>query len=253
MIGGNTKNMNTLIDQYKLVHENKSSYGTTSIRYWEEVSLFIKFLDAKTVLDFGCGKGFLLNKLKKDFPDIKFVGYDPAIPEISILPNEKFDLVINTDVLEHIPEKELPKIISLISSYSKNAFFVLHHAKAVEVLPNGENAHCTIKPPKWYHNLFKNYFNTLYPLTSHQKVLSAVLTFDIPDNIFLKYMELLNRSEHHHKPINERPSLENELIEIKNKVKEIETEIKLLKKKNKPLRRLFHIRYWKNKFKNKRA
>lgn len=76
--------------------------------------------------------------------------YDPAIKEISDKPNERFDLIINTDVLEHVPEEHLPSILSDFKQFSNRAIVIPHLGKAAAVLPNGENAHCTIKTvPEW--------------------------------------------------------------------------------------------------------
>ena len=167
---------NEYINEYKILHENLASFGSGACMYIEEVSLIIDYLKPKTVLDYGCGKANLIKELVHKYPDIEFYGYDPAIKGRDVLPIEKADLVINTDVLEHIPEDELPNVIANIASISENAFFGLHHALAYTILPNGENAHCTVKPPIWYYNLFLNYFKTPYPLQGRLPELSSMIT-----------------------------------------------------------------------------
>ena len=45
------------------------------------ISELINYLQAKSVLDYGCGKGGLVRAIAEKFPDIKVCGYDPAVKE----------------------------------------------------------------------------------------------------------------------------------------------------------------------------
>lgn len=38
-------------------------------------------------------------------------------------------MIINTDVLEHIPKSDIADVLNHIKSLSNNVFFCLHHAK----------------------------------------------------------------------------------------------------------------------------
>lgn len=180
-----------MIEQYMQLHQAKLDYGSTSIMYFEEVSLFIAYLKPATVLDYGCGKGVLLEKLTDRFPEVTFYGYDPAIPGRDTLPVQKADLVINTDVLEHIPEHALPDIIKEISLVSENVFFGLHHALANQILPNGENAHCTVKPPIWYFRLFSNYFYAVSLFDGRNEQISVAVTFPVTPRLIVEYYDLI--------------------------------------------------------------
>lgn len=115
--------MDSKVQQYKILHSNDDTYGKASLELVNEVSVFIEFLKPKVILDYGCGKGALVKELQKLYPKIDIYGYDPAISENDILPNIKPDLIINTDVLEHIPEQELPEVIKRISMIGTNCFF----------------------------------------------------------------------------------------------------------------------------------
>jgi len=122
---------------------------------------------ADTMLDYGCGKGqqYQPRPIKDDagavwpgvidYLDIgELVCYDPCYEPFSRLPEGKFDAVICTDVLEHCPEPDLPWIIGELFGYA-NRFVFANVAcfPARKRLPNGENAHCTIRPPQWWREL----------------------------------------------------------------------------------------------------
>ncbi len=177
---------------YKELHENDERYGESSVGFLGEAKILVDFVKPKTVLDFGCGKGALLARLAEHFPQINFFGYDPSIKGREKIPVEKADMIINTDVLEHIPENIIENVVEQIAGLSQKVFFVLHHAEAGEFLSNGENAHCTIKPPEWYHKMFSKYFDVVTPLPCREKIRSAVVTFTLPDDVKAAYLKSVN-------------------------------------------------------------
>ena len=175
------------LDLYKAVHKNNPNYGWGGVELFPIVAEFINFLSPKSILDYGCGKGNLVKALAQKYPDIKVYGYDPAIEEFSRLPAEKVDFIINTDVLEHIPEDELPETLAQISALSQNVFFHLHHGKASFILPNGENAHCTVYPPEKYHALLGKFFPYVSVLPGLNFINSACATFELPQEFRQRY------------------------------------------------------------------
>lgn len=109
----------------------------------------------KTILDYGGGgsnweeKNFFENKSAKEFFGIdKVINYEPARDKLNL---EVCDCVICFDVLEHIYINDLNNILNDIYSNSKK-IVVLQIAcyKAAALLPTGENAHITIRPPLWW-------------------------------------------------------------------------------------------------------
>ena len=215
--------MTNYLEQYKQIHSKADWFGSGACFYLEEVCAIIDYLRPKTVLDYGCGKGNLIDALEQLYPHIRFYKYDPAIEGISVLPVDKVDLVLNTDVLEHIPEDILESVVAEISSLSNNAFFALHHALACTILPNGENAHCTVKPPIWYYNLFSKYYNTPYPLPGRKVELSAMITFT-PSIKFLQQYDAIIKN----RKINKKDL--NGFYKILKAKKVVDTEEKILYK-----------------------
>lgn len=164
-----------LIEQYRLKHEQTPDYG--SGKDDEHIANVIRremgegLKDVRSALDYGCGKSLLLYDLFSE--DVVFLErYDPAIPELNskelwnVVPG--FDLITCNDVLEHIPEDELPAVLSEIRDASAGkVFFTVHCGPASHRLPNGENCHCTVKPAAWWLNLLGEYW-------SQQRLLWAV-------------------------------------------------------------------------------
>lgn len=147
--------MTNYIEQYKIMHQEEERYPGESLRqHAKSISDLINKYDAKTLLDYGCGKGFQYTQEhvhKTFFNGIMPSLYDPGVPSHDVIPEGKFDGVISTDVMEHIPEYELDEVFKQI--YSKADKFVylgICTIPAVARLPNGENAHCTVKPIEWW-------------------------------------------------------------------------------------------------------
>jgi hypothetical protein len=122
---------------------------------------------AKTLLDYGSGKGQQYEpRIVKDRAGNRWVSviecwdidelvcYDPAYEKYSRLPEERFDGAICTDVLEHCPEPDLPWIVDEIFSYAtKFVFLNVACYPASKRLPDGRNAHITVKPLEWWRDL----------------------------------------------------------------------------------------------------
>ena len=59
--------------------------------------------------------------------------------------------------MEHCPEEDLTWIVDEIIGYAeKFAYFTVACFEAEKQLPNGENAHCTVRPPAWWETLFED-------------------------------------------------------------------------------------------------
>lgn len=128
----------------------------------------IKTHQARTLLDYGSGKGmqwrmdFNLDVLGPTTEKrlIRYLGldeircYDPGYQPLSKLPEGEFDGVICLDVLEHCPEQDMGWILDQIFGYARKFVFAnIASYPAKKHLPNGENAHCTIKPIEWWREL----------------------------------------------------------------------------------------------------
>jgi len=147
-------------NQYLKVYADNPTYGNTGVSRFSELSEIILKHNIKSVLDFGCGpNATLLNKLKETFPDVVFLGYDPAIRDdqtSEMLKNEidqnlSVELVVSTDCLEHIPKEELNQCWSIFRNLRPRFMFhVICTRKAGQILPDGTNAHKTVETGEWW-------------------------------------------------------------------------------------------------------
>lgn len=144
-----------LLDQYQLLHKKGLFRGGSLYKHRPEIEKLLKETDCKTLLDYGSGKG----QLHQEQPfNVKFTLYDPAVKGINVLPSGKFDAVICTDVLEHIPAEELDESLENIFSRAEKLVYLSISTKpANKILPNGLNAHVTVKPKTWWLEKLANY------------------------------------------------------------------------------------------------
>ena len=137
--------------------------GEVRIQHASRISFLTKSCGAQRLLDYGAGKGHQYDLNRTDFDLREVYGvteitcYDPGHQPYSSLPDGSFDGVICLDVMEHCPEEDLPWIISEIIGYAeKFVYFTVACFKAEKNLPNGENAHCTVRPPAWWKAMFED-------------------------------------------------------------------------------------------------
>lgn len=147
-------------------------YGAGS-RHFNFVFCILVYLKARTAIDYGCGKGVLAEQVSR-IPHLECAKYDPAIPEHDLKPEAKFDCLVNTDVLEHIPEGELDATLRDFPEISNQAIVIPHLRKAKQILPNGENAHCTLKSPEQWREVLGKYYKNVV-LLPHESERHALL------------------------------------------------------------------------------
>ena len=146
-------NKKDLINQYKILHKRRH-YGHSSEKMLKDILPLVKEIKPKTILDYGCGQSKLIDKL----PAKRRYRYDPAIEKYAQLPMKPVDLIICIDVLEHIPKKEIKNTLLGIKAICPKVIFDIGIKPAKHVLPNGKNAHCTVKPINWWMTKIKKIF-----------------------------------------------------------------------------------------------
>jgi hypothetical protein len=143
------------VEKLKQLHQSNPSFGSKN----NIPALLKKCLEShetKTVLDYGCGKGNVMNEVKTIYPNMQLQGYDPAVDVYSALPNQTFDLLYSTDVLEHVERDQIDAtIINLAQLTDKIMYHLIACYPAKKFLPDGRNAHLIIEKPEYWRNKFK--------------------------------------------------------------------------------------------------
>lgn len=156
------------IEQYRQYHETPGHYpGNSFGNGYHHITQLIEETGTRTVLDYGCGKGeqYTIHNFHIPWMIGMPTLYDPAVPAYSELPEGPFDGIYSTDVMEHIPEEVIPSVFDYIfNNADKFVFLGICTRLAIAVLPNGENAHCTVKPIEWWTDMI-NRHNTKKVLT----------------------------------------------------------------------------------------
>ena len=132
-------------------HRKGAVYGSGGRQWASEINRIIIANECHSVIDYGCGKGYLAKHLICG--DIQL--YDPAIPAFTALP-AKADLVICLDVLEHIEPQYLDNVLSHILSLSKLFFISISLKVAGRYLRDGRNAHLILKDARWWETKLKD-------------------------------------------------------------------------------------------------
>ncbi|MDB2639087.1 hypothetical protein N9Y91_08825 [Alphaproteobacteria bacterium] len=130
----------------------------------------------RTVLDYGCGgsnwiaPGFDGEKSAKDFFELKSVyRYEPAR---DLDERKRVDAVVCFDVLEHIFVSDVANILRDMFSYSKKLVIInvaCYEARAL--LPNGENAHITVRNASWWKGMLDS-ISTEFPRVNVELICS---------------------------------------------------------------------------------
>lgn len=150
--------MTLISDEYRAInqqlHEDEH-FGRGGGGWYRVANELMDRFDTRDLLDYGCGKGRLAQRLAVEIKE-----YDPAVSGKEASP-EPVDIVMCTDVLEHVEEECLHAVLlDLKRLVKKVGFFTISTRPARKTLPDGRNAHLLIRKPNWW----------LYKLAKHFKI-----------------------------------------------------------------------------------
>lgn len=139
---------NQYLSMNKALHK-KEHFGAGGSLWTDVVTQMLKLYPDSTVLDYGCGKGKLAEAIRRKH-DIGINEYDPAIEGKDGSPSPA-DIVMCTDVLEHIEPECLESVLKDIHRVTKRiAFLAISLRLAKKTLPDGRNAHLIVQPKTWW-------------------------------------------------------------------------------------------------------
>ena len=156
-------------EQFRHIPAEQTFAGQSLPRHAMAIKALIDAHAARTILDYGSGKGRQYQPLGlrladgREFPSIPaywsvdaITCYDPGYEPYSQLPQGKFDGVVCTDVLEHCPQDDLAWIVGELFGYARKFVYAnVACYPAMKRLANGENAHCTVQSTPWWETLVK--------------------------------------------------------------------------------------------------
>ncbi len=154
-------------EQFRQIPAEQTFAGSSLLKHIAAIKELIDEQSARTILDYGSGKGRQYEPLTvktadgQRLPSIQaywgvdsITCYDPGYMPYRRLPQGTFDGVICTDVLEHCPEDDLPWIVGEIFAFARKFVFAnVACYPAIKRLANGENAHCTVQSSAWWEAL----------------------------------------------------------------------------------------------------
>ncbi len=140
---------------YRQTHEKHPDFfaGFSIVDHIHDIGQLIKYSNITTAIDYGCGKARAHKQynLRQLWKLHELVLYDPGVAEYINKPGNPRDLVICTDVMEHVPEHLVDEVLADIRSLAKKAiFFNIATTPASKKLVDGSNAHATVKPAHWW-------------------------------------------------------------------------------------------------------
>jgi hypothetical protein len=145
-------NKEYIASEYRRLHALKKFSGACLQNHLPEIKALIKEYDCNSVLDYGCGKATCHKKAA--LPNVTL--YDPYYEPYSKKPTDDmlFDMVICTDVLEHIPEDEVGKVLHELMFFTHKVLFLAICTKpAKKTFANSENVHLTVRPKEWWESM----------------------------------------------------------------------------------------------------
>lgn len=152
--------MQLITNEYRKLNENlhnkNLTYGTCGFQYSDAILQLSKKLNTEDILDYGCGKCTLANSLP-----FQIHKYDPAIRAFSEDPDPA-DIVVCTDVMEHIEPELLDNVLAHLKSKTKKIIYlVISTREAQKKLEDGRNAHLIVKDAVYWFAKISEYFDIL--------------------------------------------------------------------------------------------
>ena len=135
------------------LHRENLAYGVGGGKEAPTVIKLAEQLKTKSILDYGCGKGYLAKAIP--FPIWE---YDPAIPGKDESPRPA-DLVICADVLEHVEPEKLQVVLDDLRRCIKMVgYFVIHMGPAQKHYADGRNTHLIQQSKAWWEKKLSKFF-----------------------------------------------------------------------------------------------
>lgn len=133
------------------LHADPRGYGGRGRKWADTVRDIARTYGCASILDYGCGQGSLAVALADSGLDVR--EYDPAVAGKDAAPAPA-DLVVCTDVLEHVEPDRIWAVVGHLASLSGKALFlVVSLVETAKTLSDGRQAHILLHTPAWWREM----------------------------------------------------------------------------------------------------
>jgi len=178
-------NKEDIAKHYSVKHATDKSFsrGTALLKHIPEIVQLARENHCTSLLDYGCGKALFWNsKLWKPMFNQsikKLTLYDPYIAKYSKDPLDgpRHDMVVCTDVMEHVPEEDTDQFIQTLFKCARRLVFMnISTVPARKTFEDGTNLHINLKTDEeWTKLITKHRIKAERKYNSNYRV---VLRFD---------------------------------------------------------------------------
>lgn len=146
--------MNLISKEYRTLNErlhvSSPGFGGSGHKWAARVIELAAEVGARTVLDYGCGKCTLRKEVFKRGVWLHIDEYDPGIPALSAMPRPA-DLVVCTDVLEHVEPECLDDVVTHLLSLATRALLIAVACRpGKRPMEDGSMEHRIVQPRDWW-------------------------------------------------------------------------------------------------------
>lgn len=146
--------------EQKRLHADPRGYGGRGDKWCDAVTKLIQDNASDpgagfSVLDYGCGQATLaravLANLGKKPVNVCWRNYDPARKGFASMPTGPYDLVVCSDVLEHIEPEKIVAVLNHLRALTGGLLFtVISLVETAKTLSDGRQAHILLRDPEWW-------------------------------------------------------------------------------------------------------
>lgn len=154
--------MTSLLKQYRTMAALGGNFrGFSLLQHADEIAQVVKTHGATSILDYGsgAGDGYRQPHAVHERWGIKrhrIKLYDPSFPQLAHPPLGRYDGVICSDVLEHVPENDVePFIRTLFQHAHRFVWASVCCRPAKKFFADGTNMHVTLHPLSWWRERFE--------------------------------------------------------------------------------------------------
>lgn len=149
-----TKLEEKLPEMYRQMHREGAFKGDSWRQHLDGLKGALALRPSGRILDYGCGP---TGGLAKYFGDV-VISHDPYVEKYADDPwGKQFDVFFSSDVFEHLPLETLLQLVRRICKHKPIAivYIALSTRHANKIMPNGLNAHLTVRSAQWWKGFFE--------------------------------------------------------------------------------------------------